>query len=233
MGCLCALVAFAACGDAPDEPRDAPAPRGAASAKRAPEPARDAEAGPLVLFLGDSLSAGLHLPSDEAFPAVLQRALADEGVPFRLLNAGSSGDTTAGGLRRIDWLLERSPDWVVVELGGNDGLRGVPVESIEANLNAIVERAQAKGARVVLLGMKLPPNYGAEYTSAFEAAFASVAARHELPFVPFFLDGVAGVAELNLPDGIHPTTEGHERAAANLVPVFRELLGAEAAATSR
>ncbi len=180
--------------------------------------------GPLVLFLGDSLSAGLHLPQEDAFPAVLQRLLAAQGVPFRMLNAGVSGDTTAGGLRRLDWLLKQEPEWVVVELGANDGLRGVTLHSIEANLRAIVEKAHEGGARVLLLGMRLPPNYGREYTSGFEGLFERVARDLELPFVPFFLEGVGGSSELNLSDGIHPTAEGHRVLAENLAPVLRELL---------
>ncbi len=182
------------------------------------------EDGPLVLFLGDSLSAGLHLAQQDAFPAVLQRLLAAQGISFRLLNAGVSGDTTAGGLRRLDWLLQREPEWVVVELGANDGLRGVALESIEANLRAIVEKARAAGANVLLLGMRLPPNYGRAYTSGFEALFERVAHDLDLPFVPFFLEGVGGASELNLSDGIHPTAEGHRILAENLAPVLRELL---------
>jgi len=187
---------------------------------------------PLVVFLGDSIAAGLHLAAGEAFPAVLQRELAAEGLPFRFVNAGVSGDTSAGGLRRIDWLLEQGPDVVVVELGGNDGLRGQPPEAVEANLRAIVAAAREHGARVLLLGVRLPPSLGAEYVAAFEAIYPSLADELELAFVPFFMEGVAGEPELNLPDGLHPTAEGHRRLAERIAPAMRDLLeavGADAA----
>jgi acyl-CoA thioesterase-1 len=188
-------------------------------------PAEDAIAeGPLVVFLGDSLAAGLHLDGDEAFPALIQRRLAAEGVPFRLINAGVSGDTTAGGLRRIAWLLKQDPDSVVVELGGNDGLRGIDVETIEANLRGILAAVREAGARAWLLGGCLPGNYGPDYRGAFEAVYETVAREEDVPFVPCFLEGVGGVPALNLPDGIHPTAEGHERLADKLAPLLRELL---------
>lgn len=179
-----------------------------------------------MVFLGDSLSAGLHLAADEAFPAVLQRQLAAEGVRFQLANAGVSGDTTAGGLRRVDWVLRQRPAFVVVELGANDGLRGVPLASIEQNLRAIIIKIKAQGARVMLLGMRLPPSAGVDYTRDFEALYARVAESEQVAFVPFFMQGVAGVPELNLPDGLHPTAEGHMRIAQTLrEPVRRWLSG--------
>lgn len=191
----------------------------------APSPAHARiESGPRVLFLGDSLSAGLHLPAEQAFPAVLAERLAAAGLPVQLVNAGVSGDTTAGGLARLDWLLRQEPELVVVELGGNDGLRGVRVESVEENLRAIVQRSLSAGARVLLLGMKLPPNYGREYTDEFEAAFTRVAAEEEVEFIPFFLEGVGGVPEMTLEDGLHPTAEGHRRLAENLYPVLSEMV---------
>jgi acyl-CoA thioesterase-1 len=182
------------------------------------------EQGPTIVFLGDSLSAGLHLAKDEAFPAALQRLLAAEELPFRLINAGTSGDTTAGGLRRIDWLLKQEPDWVVIELGGNDGLRGVPVKEIEANLRAIVAKVRSAGARAALLGLCLPGNYGREYREGFEALYRRVAEDLELPFQPCFLTGVGDVPALMLPDGIHPTAAGHQKLAETLAPLFRSLL---------
>jgi len=180
---------------------------------------------PRVLFLGDSLSAGLHLPADEAFPAVLEQRLAAAGQPFELLNAGVSGDTTAGGLARLDWLLRQNPDLVVVELGANDGLRGVSLDSVESNLRKIITRLQERDLPVLLLGMKLPPNYGATYAGGFEELYERVAADMGVHFVPFFLEGVAGDPKLNLPDGIHPTTEGHERIADNLEAIMKDLVG--------
>ena len=180
--------------------------------------------GPLVLFLGDSLSAGLHLREDQAFPAVLQRKSIAEGHPFRLINAGVSGDTTAGGLGRLDWSLKAEPDLVVLELGANDGLRGIKLSSIEANLLKLVEQIQASGAEVLLLGMRMPPNYGPAYTSGFEALYEKVAEERGVALVPFFLKGVGGVPKMNLPDGIHPTTEGHGVIADTLAPQLWALL---------
>ncbi len=194
----------------------APAARGAApptaTVERAPGTL------PRVVVLGDSLTAGYRLPVEEAFPALLALRLAAAGRPAEVVNAGVSGDTTAGGLARLDWILAQVPDVVVVELGANDGLRGLPVAASEANLRRIVEGARAAGARVLLLAMRLPPNYGAAYTRDFEAIYPRVAAEAGATLVPFFLAGVAGQPELNLPDGLHPNAAGHRRAAENLLP---------------
>lgn len=187
------------------------------------EPEVPADA-PLVLFLGDSISAGLHLDEHQAFPRVLARTLAAEGRPFRMVNAGVSGDTTAGGLARLDWLLKQAPDVLVVELGGNDGLRGQPVAGIEERLRAIVERGKASGARVLLLGVELPPSLGREYVGEFAALFARVAAETGCAFVPSFLAGVGGVAGMMLEDGIHPSAAGHAQIAATVAPALRALL---------
>lgn len=182
------------------------------------------EDAPKVVFLGDSLAAGLHLAADESFPAVLQRDLAERGEPFELVNAGVSGDTTAGGLNRLDWLLDQDPDVLVVELGGNDGLRGQPIAAIAQNLRSIVLRAQEEGVRVLLLGVQLPPNYGEEYTRAFERMYVALAEETGASLVPRFMEGVGGVAELNLEDGLHPTAEGHRLLARNVAPGLRALL---------
>lgn len=173
---------------------------------------------PKVVFLGDSLAAGYRLAAEEAFPAILGERLAALGREAEIVNAGVSGDTTAGGLARLEWVLAQRPDLLVVELGANDGLRGVAVEASEANLTAIAERGRAAGARVLLLAMRLPPNYGAEYTRAFESIYPRVARATGATLVPFFLAGVAGAPELNLPDGIHPNAAGHRLAAENLLP---------------
>jgi acyl-CoA thioesterase I len=186
---------------------------------------------PLVVFLGDSLAAGLHLSTDEAFPAVLQRTLAEEGHPFRLVNAGVSGDTTSGGLSRIDWLLKQKPDVLVVELGGNDGLRGEDVSMVERNLRGIVKRAQDVGVRVLLLGMLLPPSYGEPYVKEFAAVYPRIASELDVVLVPDFLKSVGGVVEMNLPDGLHPTAKGHEALAANIAPALKVLL--ESLATAK
>lgn len=170
-----------------------------------------------MIFLGDSLTAGLGLPSDAAFPALVANALRERGLPIRVVNGGVSGDTTSGGLDRVGWLLEQKPDVLVVGLGVNDAFRGQPVDRIEANLRAIVTRGKAAGARVVLLGMRVPTNYGPEYTEAFAAIYPSVARKENVDLMPFLLDGVGGHPELNLDDGIHPNREGERIVAAHVL----------------
>jgi acyl-CoA thioesterase-1 len=178
----------------------------------------------VVVVLGDSLTAGLGVAADEAFPARLQARLRAEGYDYRVVNAGVSGDTTAGGLRRVDWVLRAKPDVVVVALGANDGLRGLSPQAMQANLEAIVGRLQTAGARVLLAGMRLPPNYGAAYTKEFQAVFPEVARRAKVPLMPFLLDGVAADPRLNQPDGIHPTVAGQQLIADRLWPYLRPLL---------
>jgi len=179
---------------------------------------------PLVAFLGDSICAGLHLPADEAFPAVLQRELLKKGKPFRLLNAGHSGDTTAGGLRRIQWLMQSKPDIVVVELGGNDGLRGQPTEGIRENLEGILDAITEAGAKPVLLGMRIPTSYGEDYTAAFARAFDDIASKYAIPFVPFFMEPIAGNPDFFLEDELHPNPEGHRKLAAHILPTLEKVL---------
>ena len=179
-------------------------------------------------MLGDSLAAGLHLAKDEAFPARLQQRLATVGLPFSLMNAGVSGGTTSGGVDRVDWILSRKPDVVIIELGANDGFRGVPIDEIERNLRTLITRVRAAGATPVLLGIHLPPNYGADYVAKFGALYPRLAEQMEVAFLPRFLEGVGGVPEMNLPDGIHPTPEGHQRLADNLEPFLTQLLRARA-----
>ena len=181
------------------------------------------EDAPTVVFLGDSLGAGLHLAEHQAFPALLQARLAEEQVPFHLVNVSESGRTTAGGATALTWVLRSEPDWVVIELGGNDGLRAIPVETIEKNLRAMITEARAAQAQVLLLGVRMPPNYG-EYGASFDALFPRLAAELDVAFVPYFMEGVGGVPEMNLPDGLHPTVEGHERLASNVMPALRTQL---------
>ncbi|MDZ4772393.1 MAG: arylesterase [Planctomycetota bacterium] len=189
-----------------------------------PTPTIPADA-PVVVFLGDSIAAGLHLPANQAFPAVLQADLAARGIPFRLVNAGVSGDTSAGGLARIDWILkQQTPAVVVVELGGNDGLRGQELASIEANLRAIITQCRDAGAKVLLLGMRIPPSYGKEYSDGFAALYNRLANEMSIAFAPHFMDRVGGVADLTLPDGLHPTARGHELLAENVAPKLTEVL---------
>lgn len=179
---------------------------------------------PLVVFLGDSLTAGFGLGEEQAFPALVGAELARRGMPVRVINGGISGDTTTGGLERLDWLLAQEPDVLMVELGANDGLRGQPLQAIEANLRAIVERARAAGAAVLLAGMKIPPNYGPEYAAGFEAIFPRLAREQRVALIPFLLDGVAARPELNLPDGIHPNVEGHRIVARSVAEALAPLV---------
>ncbi|MET0286169.1 MAG: arylesterase [Polyangiales bacterium] len=181
-------------------------------------------AGPVVAFLGDSITAGFALRAEQAFPALVRDRLARDGTTFKLVNAGVSGDTTAGGVRRIDWLLTQKPALVVIELGGNDGLRGAPLDEVEKNLRAIVEKVRASGAQVLLLGMRLPPSHGEPYASDFAALYDRVAKELDLAFVPFFMQGVAGVQELTQEDGLHPTAEGQAKLATNVAPALSALL---------
>jgi acyl-CoA thioesterase-1 len=177
-----------------------------------------------VVFLGDSLTAGYGLAEDEAFPAILERRLEQAGHPVEVVNAGVSGDTSAGGLRRVDWVLRQDPDVLVVALGGNDGLRALPVEELESNLGKIVRRARDAGARVLLLGVRMPPSHGQRYKSAFEAVYPRLAEDMEVPLVPRMLEGVAGKPSLMQPDGIHPTAEGQHVVADNVFPALAKLL---------
>ena len=178
----------------------------------------------LIVALGDSLTAGLGVGVEEAYPALLEARLRREGFDYRVVNAGVSGDTSAGGLRRLDWALKLKPQVLIVALGANDGLRGQPPAALRANLTQIVERARGAGARVLLAGMRVPPNYGDEYARAFAAVYASVARATGVPLAPFLLDGVAGDPRLNQADGIHPTAEGQRVIAEHLWPHLRPLL---------
>jgi len=193
----------------------------AQGAAPAPPPA---PSGPLVVFLGDSLTAGYGLGGEQAYPALVEKRLKEQGVPVHVLNAGVSGDTTAGGLARLDWLLSQKPDVVVVGLGGNDGLRGLPLEQAEKNLREIVRRSKGAGARVLLLGMQIPPNYGPEYASGFADMYPRIAKEMDVPLVPFLLAGVGGEAGLNQADGIHPTAAGQEKVADLVTPYVAGVL---------
>jgi acyl-CoA thioesterase-1 len=169
--------------------------------------------GPRIVVLGDSLTAGLGLAPDQAYPALLQKRLDAAGLKYEVVNAGVSGDTSAGGLRRVDWALDGDVKVLIVALGGNDALRGLPVEQLRQNLTAIVERAKARGIKVILAGMEAPPNFGASYTAAFRETYRDVAKAHGAVLIPFLLDGVAGLPEMNQGDGIHPTAAGAQRVA--------------------
>jgi acyl-CoA thioesterase-1 len=190
----------------------------------------------VIAVLGDSLTAGLGVAPDEAYPALLEARLRREGYDYRVINAGVSGDTSAGGLRRLDWVLRLSPEIVIVALGANDGLRGQPVATLRDNLVAIVQKAHVAGARVLLAGMRVPPNYGAAYARDFAAVFPEVARRTSVALVPFLLEGVAAEVRLNQGDGIHPNAEGQRLIADHVWPHLRALLvkpGARSAPPAR
>jgi acyl-CoA thioesterase-1 len=180
--------------------------------------------GPLVIFLGDSLTAGLGLAQDEAFPALVGDILGRSGHPVRVVNAGVSGDTTADGLARLDWLLKQQPSVLVVGLGANDAFRGQDPSEAEENLRQIVSRAKAAGARVLLLGMKIPPSYGQVFSRGYGEIYASVAKEQKVPIVPFLLEGVGGHADLNQNDGIHPNAQGQKIVAENVAPYLEKIV---------
>jgi acyl-CoA thioesterase-1 len=181
---------------------------------------------------GDSLTAGLGVPTNESYPSQLQQRLNQAGYHYRVVNAGVSGETTAGGLRRVEWVLKNRPTIVILELGANDGLRGLSLDDTYANLEQIVHRLQADGTSVVLTGMKIPPNYGVRYTTEFANIFEQLAKKFNLPFMPFFLEGVAARPELNQSDGIHPTGEGYHIIVENLFSVLEPLLEVDLRAAS-
>lgn len=178
-----------------------------------------------LVFLGDSLTAGHGVDRDAAFPALIEARLQAAGRPWKVVNAGVSGDTTAGGVTRLDWVFRSKPEVLVVALGANDGLRGLPVEASEENLRAILERARKEGCAVLLVGMQMPENLGPAYRARFAALYPRLAKDFGVPLLPFLLEGVAMDRALNQADGIHPTAEGHRRVAETvwkaLDPVLR------------
>lgn len=180
----------------------------------------------VILFFGDSLTAGYGLSVEEAFPSQIEQLLAKEGKSVKVVNAGLSGETSAGGLTRIEWLLRQPVDIFVLELGANDGLRGLPIEQTRSNLQSIIDRVKAKypKAKIVLAGMMVPPNMGPAYSEAFRNIYPDMAKKNGATLIPFLLKDVGGVEKLNQADGIHPNAEGHRIVARNLVPVFRSLL---------
>ena len=206
-----------ACGGQAADSARAPATPAAEPSSPVPTPAprRPGKAdGPRIIFLGDSLTAGLGLDAAHSFPSLIQQRIDAAGYDYEIVNAGVSGDTSAGGLRRLDWAMrEGDPKILIVALGGNDGLRGLPPEQLEQNLSSIVDHGRKRGLAVILAGMEAPPNFGADYTARFRAVYTTVAERHKVHLIPFLLDGVAGHAALNQPDGIHPNARGAEMVA--------------------
>jgi acyl-CoA thioesterase-1 len=226
----CAVVVaigITACGGskgASDEPARSPSTAAASAPAATPAPATRRETRPRIVILGDSLTAGLGLPTDQAYPTLLQKRLTEEGLNYEVVNAGVSGDTSAGGLSRLDWALDGDVRVLVVALGGNDALRGLPTDALKRNLAEIIERAQARKIRVVLAGMEAPPNYGRDYIVSFHKVYPALAQQYGVPFVPFLLQNVAGIERLNQSDGIHPTAAGARIVADNVWAVLKPLV---------
>lgn len=211
--------------------RSVAAPEPAGTPTTAPA-ANPVQARKTIVFLGDSLSAGYGIDPTQAFPALIQKRLDEQKLPFTVVNAGVSGDTTAGGLRRIDWLLKRPVDILVLELGGNDGLRGIAPAATRTNLVGIIEKTRKRypQAKIVLAGMQMPPNMGESFTRAFREIYPDLARQYSTALIPFLLEKVGGDPELNLPDMVHPTAKGHEIVAETvwktLEPVVKEVMKA-------
>lgn len=180
----------------------------------------------VILFFGDSLTAGYGLSPEEAFPALIEKKCLTNGTPCKAINAGLSGETSAGGLSRIDWVLRQPVDVFVLELGANDGLRGLPLDQTKRNLQAIIDKVKAKNpdVKIVIAGMLVPPNLGPEYTSSFRKIFPELAKKNNATLIPFLLEEVAGYEKLNLSDGIHPNQEGHKIVAGNVYKILTPLL---------
>jgi len=198
-------------------------PRVAAAPAAAPVAAQVA-ARPRIIFLGDSLTAGYGLDLEQSVPSLIQKHLDAEGYKYEVVNAGVSGDTSAGGLRRLEWSLDGDVRILVIELGANDGLRGLPVAGMKQNLKTIIGKARDRGIEVLLTGMEAPPNYGPAYTSDFRRAFRDLAAEERVAFMSFYLDGVAGNPSLNIADGMHPNPAGARIVEANLWQALRPML---------
>ena len=179
-----------------------------------------------ILIFGNSLTAGLGVEPEEAFPAIIEDKIDSLGLPYKVTNAGLSGETTAAGKARIDWILKQKVDVFVLELGANDGLRGIPVSETEKNLQSIVDQVKVKypEAKLVMTGMQVPPNMGAKYASEFSVIFKKIADKNNMALVPFLLENVGGVPKLNQSDGIHPTAEGHRILAENVWTILKEVL---------
>lgn len=178
-----------------------------------------------ILVLGDSLTSGFGLRSEESFPAKLEAKLGGGGLDVRVVNAGVAGDTTAGGLARLDWALADKPDLVILELGANDALRGIDPDRVRANLDKIIAKMQTSGAKLLLAGMRAPPNWGEEYQDKFDRIYPELARARDVPLYPFFLDGVATKPELNQPDGLHPNERGVAAVVDRIAPVVARLIG--------
>jgi acyl-CoA thioesterase-1 len=205
------LLVCASCAQPAVEPAAQTAANAAPASVESSAPSsveRVASTAPRIVFLGDSLTAGYGLPKEASVPSLIQKRLKDAGYRYEVVNAGVSGDTSAGGLSRLEWSLAGDVQILVIELGANDGLRGLPVASLKQNLAEIIMRARARGISVILTGMEAPPNFGAAYTSEFRNVYRQLSREHDVTFVPFYLEGVAGIPDLNIADGLHPNAEG-------------------------
>jgi acyl-CoA thioesterase-1 len=219
---LLLLMALAGCGGNASDTTASNQPRPPAQAQ-APDDG-SAAGRPKIVALGDSLTAGLGLHEQQAYPALLQKKIDADGYAFDVVNAGVSGDTTAGGLRRLEWALEGDVRVLIVALGANDGLRGLTVAQMKKNLSEIIEQAREQEIVVILAGMEAPPNYGPEYTTAFRQAYQDIAREQDVPLIPFLLANVAGRSNLNQGDGIHPNPEGAAIMAETVWRVLRPVL---------
>ena len=180
----------------------------------------------LIMFFGNSLTAGMGLDTEEAFPALIQNKLDSLELPYQVINAGLSGETTASGKNRLEWVLNQKVDIFILELGANDGLRGVPLNETRNNLQDIINFVKEKnpGVKIVLAGMQIPPNLGTDYTAGFRKIFPELAEKNDVELIPFLLEDVTGIPELNQGDGIHPTVEGHKIVAENVWVVLKDIL---------
>lgn len=218
------IPGLAACGS-----KEPAAPAEATRPEPARTPAASKSVAKIVAF-GDSLTAGYGLSASESYPALLQKKLEADGFNYEVVNAGVSGDTSAGGLRRIDWAMEGDVKFVILELGANDILRGQPIPAMKRNLSQIIERVKARGAQVLLAGMEAPTNAGAEYREEVREAYRDLAREHQVPYIPFFLERVAMVESLNQGDGVHPNAAGTKVVAETVYRALRPLLEGQSAA---
>ncbi len=215
------LLVLISCGDAPKKAADTTESDGNSETIVATESSEK-----VILFFGDSLTAGYGLELEEAFPALIQNRLDSLGLNYTVINSGLSGETTSGGRNRLDWVLNQKVDVFVLELGANDGLRGIPLAETRNNLQAMIDLVRKKNAdtHIVLAGMQIPPNMGPEYTTEFRKIFPELAEENQIALIPFLLEGVAGIPELNLEDGIHPTPEGHKIVRENVWAVLHTII---------
>ncbi|HZJ21456.1 MAG TPA: arylesterase [Pricia sp.] len=215
------------CGDAPKKETDSAPSKIAGDVPKAAETSEEK----IILFFGNSLTAGYGLDTEEAFPALIQNRLDSLGLDYTAINSGLSGETTSAGLNRLNWVLNQKVDIFVLELGANDGLRGIPIKETRENLQAIIDRVRKKNAdtQIVLAGMQIPPNMGQTYAGEFQQLFPELAEKNDIKLIPFLLQGVAGRLDLNQDDGIHPTSEGQRIVRDNVWDVLKDIIQKETA----